>query len=76
MHDGPAAGVENPFERAIVSEVLSCFYDRMLPVEPQTELTTETFWRERIAVITPHRSPERSLAISLLKKALGSGVRG
>jgi len=73
MHDGPAAGVENPFERAIVSEVVSCFYERMLPVEPQTELTTETFWRERIAVITPHRAQNAALRSHFSNKPWGLG---
>lgn len=73
LHDGPAAGVENPFERAIVTEVVRLFYERMLPAPGQAELSPETFWRERLAVITPHRAQNAALRASFAKKPWGSG---
>jgi hypothetical protein len=73
MHDGPAAGVENPFERAIVSEIVRCFYGRMLPLEGHGELTPDVFWRERMAVITPHRAQNAALRSHFLSMPWGAG---
>ncbi len=73
MHDGPAAGVENPFERAIASEIVRCFYERMLPLEGHGELTPGDFWRERMAVITPHRAQNAALRSHFLSKPWGVG---
>lgn len=61
LHDGPAAGVENAFERSVVVDLLRCFFERMLPGEGEQELTPEFFWRERVAVITPHRAQNAAL---------------
>jgi hypothetical protein len=71
LHDGPAAGVENPFERVIVADIVRCFYERMLPFEQQGELTPEAFWRERMAVITPHRAQNAALRSHFSKKSWG-----
>lgn len=73
LHDGPAAGVENPFERAMVTELARLFYERMLPASGQTELTPDAFWQERLAVITPHRAQNAALRASFAKKEWGAG---
>ena len=71
LHDGPAAGVENPFERVIVADIVRCFYERMLPFEQQGRtdsggLLAGTNGRN----YTPPR-PECGSAISLLEEILG-----
>lgn len=73
LHDGPAAGVENPFERAIVTDIVRLFYERVLPAEGEAELSPEFFWQERLAVITPHRAQNASLRAWFAKKEWGSG---
>lgn len=74
LHDGPAAGVENPFERLIVAEIARLFYGRMVPLEGEEELSPEVFWQQRLAVITPHRSQNALLRASLAKKKWGEGA--
>jgi ATP-dependent helicase YprA (DUF1998 family) len=73
LHDGPAAGLENPFEQAVASELVQSFYSRMLPLEGQTELTPEVFWHERMAVITPHRAQNAALRSYFTGKPWGVG---
>ena len=73
LHDGPAAGLENPFEQALASELVQSFYSRMLPMDGQTELTPEVFWRERMAVITPHRAQNAALRSYFSNKPWGDG---
>jgi ATP-dependent helicase YprA (DUF1998 family) len=73
LHDGPAAGLENPFEQAISFELVQSFFSRMLPSEGQTELTPNVFWRERMAVITPHRAQNAALRSYFSNKPWGVG---
>ena len=73
LHDGPAAGLENPFEQAITSDLVHLFYGRMIPPEGQTELSPEVFWRERMAVITPHRAQNAALRSNFSAKPWGNG---
>ena len=72
LHDGPAAGLENPFEQAIASELVSSFYSRMLPLDGQEDLTPNGFWRERMAVITPHRAQNAALRSFFSTKLWGA----
>lgn len=73
LHDGPAAGVENAFERAIVKEIVQSFYGRMVPPEGQDVLTPEFFWHNRMAVITPHRAQNAALRSALAIQPWGVG---
>ena len=63
LHDGPAAGLENPFEQAITFELVHLFYSRMMPPEGQTDLSPEVFWQSewqslhRIALKMPLFDP-------------------
>jgi hypothetical protein len=71
LYDGPLCGTVNEFEAKLVRLVAGLFHDRMLPEEGKIELEPEFFWKERLAVVTPHRAQNARIRQGLRGGALG-----
>lgn len=66
LHDGPACGTENPFERHQIRSLVALLSRRMLPAGQAAAL-----WSERLAVVTPHRAQNAALRDELRPLGLG-----
>lgn len=71
MHEGPAAGTHNPFEVGMVARLTQLLRVRLLPEEGMAELSSGTFWNERLAVVSPHRAQNAAIRDALRARKLG-----
>jgi len=60
LHDGPPASTSNPFEVALVRRLVEKLAER---VDGRPE--PEEFWRERLAVVSPHRAQNAAIRQAL-----------
>lgn len=74
LHDGPASGTVNPFERHLIRSLVRVLAERLLPAG-EAELGADELWSQRLAVITPHRAQNAALRAELAVIPLCSGAR-
>jgi hypothetical protein len=72
LHRGPTTGTTSQLEARLVTQLTESFHDRMLPQEGDTRLDPDFFWRERLAIITPHRAQNALIRRYLRSKAYGA----
>jgi len=71
MHKGPTAATVNRFEASLTTHLASLFHNRIATPQNQTSVTTEDFWKERFAIITPHRAHNAFLRNQLRATSFG-----
>ena len=71
LHDGPVAGTHNAFEVSLAARLTKQLWDRMLPASNEPALTTETFWSDRLAIISPHRAQNIAIRAALEHESYG-----
>jgi hypothetical protein len=72
LHDGPAAGTSNLFEARIVVRLVKRLYAAMVPSENEDDISPNTFWQERLAVISPHRAQNAAIRAALSSSPAGA----
>jgi len=72
VHDGPSAATRNPFEAAIVGRLARTLRGTIPDGAGRAPCEPSEFWRERMAIVSPHRAQnlEIAAAIGLQDEAL------
>ncbi|MEG8049003.1 AAA domain-containing protein [Sphingomonas aurantiaca] len=65
VHDGPSAATRNPFEAAIVNRLTKRLRQSILGADGTAPCDPREFWRERMAVVSPHRAHNQEIAALL-----------
>lgn len=73
LYDGPLCGTRNRFEADLAAALVGYLQARMLPAEDEAELSTDTLWQERLAVVSPHRAQNGLLRRLIRGSRLGDG---
>ena len=73
LYSGPLCGTVNEFEARIAAELVSRLRERMVPSNGEDDLTLQTFWDQRLAVISPHRAQNSLLRTRIRDSGFGEG---
>lgn len=64
LHDGPPAATQNPFEADLAARLASRLAERMSGVQTDEGLSSD-FWREALAIVSPHRAQNTAIRTAL-----------
>ncbi|UUL82536.1 AAA domain-containing protein [Sphingomonas qomolangmaensis] len=65
VHEGPSAATRNPFEAGIVARLTKVLRASILGESGTAPCDAREFWRERMAVVSPHRAHNQEIAALL-----------
>lgn len=68
VHDGPPAATSSPFEANLAAKMAMALSQRLATDEGQP-MATDSFWREAVAIVSPHRAQNAAIR-SLLPEQL------
>ncbi|KIG17587.1 DNA helicase [Enhygromyxa salina] len=71
LYSGPLCGTSNEFEARIAAGLVARLRARMVPPDREDELSSQTFWNQRLAVVSPHRA--QNALLRTLIRATGFG---
>lgn len=64
-HDGPSAATRSPFEAGIVARLTKTLRASILGEAGTAPCDAREFWRERLAIVSPHRAHNQEMAALL-----------
>lgn len=62
VHEGPSAATRNPFEASIVARLTKALRSSIPGSDGKVPCEAREFWRERMAVVSPHRAHNQTIA--------------
>lgn len=65
VHEGPSAATRSPFEAGIVARLTKTLRASILGEDGSAPCDAREFWRERMAVVSPHRAHNQEVAALL-----------
>lgn len=65
VHEGPSAATRSPFEASVVASLSAALRERLVGDGGVVPCPPEEYWRERMAVISPHRAQNRAIIAAL-----------
>lgn len=65
VHDGPSAATRNAFEAAIVARLTKTLRTVIADDAGKAPCSPQEFWRERLAVVSPHRAHNHEIALAI-----------
>jgi superfamily I DNA and/or RNA helicase len=71
LHEGPTSGTSNSFEAGVAARLVKALHARLLPDVGEVDLSADTFWQKRLAVISPHRAQNASIRSKLANHVAG-----
>ncbi|MCA9713746.1 MAG: DEAD/DEAH box helicase, partial [Myxococcales bacterium] len=71
LYNGPLCGTSNDFEARLTATLVQLLHERMKPHDDESELSAQTFWTERLAVVSPHRAQNANLRTLIRDRGLG-----
>lgn len=61
LHDGPPAATDNPFEARLAAHLTRLLAGRMRGAQDAQGALAPDFWRERVAVVSPHVAQNKAI---------------
>ncbi len=65
LHDGPSAATRNPFEARLVARLTKTLRRTIKGSDGAAPCSPREYWRERMAVVSPHRAHNHEIAAAI-----------